>query len=1089
MAAAACKTCTNALASAPTTAATTAASASSRPTPPLPPTIFLTKDSPAFCGLQQQLDDQMSALSNIAASLQQLLASLRNPKPRLPQPPSSQPVAATLASATLPAANTAGSALGAPLPGESDVDRIFSWLLREVIQQVIDDALPPQDLGRLHNPDSLPVDNEHEHAVLVNGVLIKSVPSAASTSSTCHFTKLIPNTDCTHTWPSVASYILTTYQRRFGHALAALWAQQDQAAWNQHLSTADSFCPPPKSATPGSANRQANTQPSGPPSKRQKGLKGSARHIDGPAGLPNLSTPPLRGLARLVGDSASMLNLGTPPLQGSARSVIMPAGLGGTRTPLLQGLARLFDLVPAALDVPSADWCLSLLLNAWSHNPGPHPNTSSAGNVFDPASQPARHSSMQERAFAWSTLLSLYPDPVYRCQLLGMTKHGCLLGYDGPLRNANRRSDNLPISSAGHTAALPSVNADISPGFIRIRYEGLQDLLAFVSQNPGCLLWKGNLEDAFWHVMTAKRNAHLLGFSYNGIRYRKNTLTFGGSSSPWLFNLVAEFLHWLVVACLPANWPVNHYLDNTFGAVPVSHATHALLPIHILALAANALGLWLSPKKTFGASTKLKVLGVEIDTVAQTVGITDDQCHCILAQCRSLLQCRSADLLDMQWIASLLQFVSQVFPCRKAFLRCLYDATCRALPGKCHLTWPACSEFIWWCDILECWSGTSILSPLPLTAAHIWTNACPKGYGGYLGLNTSPTAVFAKTVPRPPPGVTASLGVSARAANLLWHGLAASTHRHAGGAPSSFQSFCLRHFGFGTSCFPAISLQLLEWLAHLSSLGRPFHSAKHGLGALQSHHMDLGLDTSGFSCSRLEHALCGYKHLHGVGHSGTKLPVTLLLLRQVLLAVGKMANLFPQDCLVLQAAFALAFACFLRSGKLVWDRGTDCATILTVSSIEWASDHVVLTLPASKTDPFRQGVCVVTPEVGGVECPVAYLWHLSHGHPPLAPLFGLDLLPRSTFVTILRCTIQACSLLVLQYTSHSFHCGMATWVLQHSASTANIQSLGWWSSNCYCCYINRLAQECRALVASALFSVRDGPLVPSSPAWRDPGLA
>ncbi|KAJ1029418.1 hypothetical protein NDA13_002667 [Ustilago tritici] len=423
------------------------------------------------------------------------------------------------------------------------------------------------------------------------------------------------------------------------------------------------------------------------PAQRPPPPQGLARHIDGPAGPPNLSTPPLQGLARLVSDSASMLGLGTPPLQGSAWSVVMPAGLGGTRTPPLQGLARLFDSVLAALNAPSADQCLSLLLNAWSHDPGPRPNTSFASNVFDPASQPTRHGSMQEHTFAWSTLLSLYPDPVYHCQLLAMTKHGCLLGYNGPLCNADCHSNNLPISLAGHShlrreidahlakgrlsvipastnliespigvvpkprstklhtihhlshpcqpmaTALPSINTGISPGFIRIWYKGLQDPLAFVSQNPGCFLWKGDLEDAFRHIVTAKRNAHLLGFSYNSICYHENALTFGGSSSPWLFNLVAEFLHWLVAACLPAN------------------------------------------------------------------------------------------------------------------LQCLYNATCRTLPGKHHLTRPAHSELIWWCDILERWSGTSILSPSLLTAAHIWTDACPTGYGSYLGLDTSPTAVFAKTVP------------------------------------------------------------------------------------------------------------------------------------------------------------------------------------------------------------------------------------------------------------------------------------------------------------------------------------------------------
>ncbi|KAJ1022346.1 hypothetical protein NDA13_005256 [Ustilago tritici] len=202
------------------------------------------------------------------------------------------------------------------------------------------------------------------------------------------------------------------------------------------------------------------------PAQRPPPPQGSAQHIDGPAGPPNLSTPLLQGLARLVSDSASMLDLGTPPLQGSARSIVMPAGLGGTRTPSLQGLAQLFDLVLAALDVPSADRYLSLLLNAWSHNPGPCPNTSFAGNVFDPALQPARHGSMQECAFAWSILLSLYPDPIYRCQLLGMTKHGCLLGYDRPLHPVFRPQASNCWSGSPTSPALVALSTQPSTGSV-----------------------------------------------------------------------------------------------------------------------------------------------------------------------------------------------------------------------------------------------------------------------------------------------------------------------------------------------------------------------------------------------------------------------------------------------------------------------------------------------------------------------------------------------------------------------------------------------------------------------------------------------
>ncbi|SPO21466.1 uncharacterized protein UTRI_10045 [Ustilago trichophora] len=872
--------------SAPPAPSTTLAGASPLAVP-LQPLPYLTEASPAFLRLQQQLDDQGSSLSGISNALQQLLASSRPQPPTAPLPstPQRAPAAPSLPAPTDSTSATGCHHLGAPSPGESDTNRIFSWLSREVVQQVLDDSLAPQDLGKLCNPDSLPVDSEDDNAVFVNGVLIRAAPSSGSSSSTRSFLRLVPDvrcfaeawtvythlrscatndpnlgaglgaflihiieTDRTHTWSSVALYILTTCRRRFGHASAAVWAQQDQNAWNQHLSTAASFRQPKKTTQQPPSNRltqqqqqQPQQQPQGPPSKRQKSAEVcfrfngggcpegdncwrrhectacSERHpppkpssmVSPPLDLPALPrrergsrTPPLQGSARHLDGQTGLLAPRPPPLQGLARLSPDPAGSTSSRTPPLQGSARPLDSVPAALDVPSADRCLSLLLAAWLRDPGPRPNTSFVADVFDPTTNPARQGSMQERSQAWSTLLHLYPDPVFRRQLLGMVQHGCLLGYDGPLRGADRHCANLPIPPAGHSHlrmeidarlaegrlsimapgtalvespigvvpkprstklrtihhlshprrplpdVLPSVNSGIQPGFIQIRYEGLGDLLTFVSQHPGCLLWKGDLEDAFRHIVTAEPDAHLLGFSYEGIRYRENALTFGGSSSPWLFNLVAEFLHWLVAACLPTGWPVNHYLDDTFGAVPASAAELALLPIHTLALAANTLGLRLSPKKTFGGVTKLEILGVEIDSVAQTVSISNIRRARILLQCQGLLQRRSADLLDMQRIAGLLQFVSQVFPCGQAFLRRLYDATRRGSQGRRHLSQPVRAELSWWCQILQSWSGTSVLAPSPLLATHIWTDACPKGYGGFVGDASSPSAVFARQVPK-----------------------------------------------------------------------------------------------------------------------------------------------------------------------------------------------------------------------------------------------------------------------------------------------------------------------------------------------------
>ena len=133
-------------------------------------------------------------------------------------------------------------------------------------------------------------------------------------------------------------------------------------------------------------------------------------------------------------------------------------------------------------------------------------------------------------------------------------------------------------------------------------------------------------------------------------------LTFGGRSAPWILNLFAEALHWVLQS--NTAYPVEHYLDDFFGVIPASADPGQ--PLHALALACSALGLQLAPSKTSWNDTRLEFLGVEVDTVQQTVGGTPERRQRILAAIDLLLSRCSARLLDWQRVAGLLQFVSQV---------------------------------------------------------------------------------------------------------------------------------------------------------------------------------------------------------------------------------------------------------------------------------------------------------------------------------------------------------------------------------------------------------------------------------------------
>ncbi|KAJ1036641.1 hypothetical protein NDA13_000172 [Ustilago tritici] len=210
---------------------------------------------------------------------------------------------------------------------------------------------------------------------------------------------------------------------------------------------------------------------------------------------------------------------------------------------------------------------------------------------------------------------------------------------------------------------LPSINTGIHPSFVRIWYENLNVIINFIRQNPGAHLWKADLEDAFRHIIVADSDARLMGIHFDGSYYQECALAFGGRSSPFLFNLFAEFLHWLTFtlnSVSPAphtHSGVSHYLDDFYGA--------------------SELGA--HPAR------------------------------------------RRVSLLELQQVAGHLQFVTRVVPHGRAFLRRLYDVI--KAPFSRHLNKGACDELSWWTSTLAAWDGISLLQPSPLVIEHLWTDA------------------------------------------------------------------------------------------------------------------------------------------------------------------------------------------------------------------------------------------------------------------------------------------------------------------------------------------------------------------------------
>lgn len=136
-------------------------------------------------------------------------------------------------------------------------------------------------------------------------------------------------------------------------------------------------------------------------------------------------------------------------------------------------------------------------------------------------------------------------------------------------------------------------------------------------------------------------------------------------------------------------------------------------------------------------------------------------------------------------------------------------------------------------------------------------------------------------------------------------------------------------------------------------------------------------DLSAFHLPDLERMIAGVRRLRGEAGTQERRPITEDLLLQMLPHLGQRTR----EGATLYAAFCLAFAAFLRKGEFTYiSKDRDAADFnqwfLTRRSVRLFEDHLELTLPASKTDPFRRGITLTIAASGDDACPVQAIRHL-----------------------------------------------------------------------------------------------------------------
>ena len=162
------------------------------------------------------------------------------------------------------------------------------------------------------------------------------------------------------------------------------------------------------------------------------------------------------------------------------------------------------------------------------------------------------------------------------------------------------------------------------------------------------------------------------------------------------------------------------------------------------------------------------------------------------------------------------------------------------------------------------------------------------------------------------------------------------------------------------------------------------------LAGIKSYQLDLGIDCAAFQDPRLERTIHGIKRDHSEPERRVRTP----LIRPHLLSILRHLPSETYDSTVLRAAFTLAFAAFLRVGEFAYGEADQQLGVafprwfLTKQSIQVAENgaYLELTIPASKTDPFRKGITLTVAATRDTGCPVRAIKQLqvidSHRHEP-----------------------------------------------------------------------------------------------------------
>lgn len=312
-----------------------------------------------------------------------------------------------------------------------------------------------------------------------------------------------------------------------------------------------------------------------------------------------------------------------------------------------------------------------------------------------------------------------------------------------------------------------SVNDGIPQEFGALRYTALHDMLDVVRQaGRACHIVKKDLKDAFRMIPVAMSVRRLLGFTWQGRSYTENCLPFGLRTAPFIFNLFAEALHWILEVLLP-NVLLRHYLDDFIFVLPAGDSHRAPLVHETWRAITDFLGLYRNDSKD-AEGTCVEVLGIEVDTMSMQARLSSRKVTKANSLITNALTPRTVTLRRIQELTGFLSFCTAAIPIGRTCLSGLWQFQSLFSPAQPvrRLTQGARADLLWWQELLiPDFNGTLLLTDTGRPVYHLFTDASDLGIGGFFYRGDVAQSDWRSALPLP----QAQAFARARTANELDH--------------------------------------------------------------------------------------------------------------------------------------------------------------------------------------------------------------------------------------------------------------------------------------------------------------------------------